>query len=88
MFSKDYFTFVGHLALDTMTQENYGGGTYTLDGEKYVEDVIYHSGKSYIGTKVRILMEIRHDTLIQRWPVDENWKLAEKYSTEKYVRVK
>jgi len=35
-----------------------------------------------------MLMEINIDTIIQKWPVDENWKLADKYSVEKYVRLK
>jgi hypothetical protein len=38
--------------------------------------------------KNRMIQEIKNDTLIQKWPVDENWKLAEKYSIEKYIRLK
>lgn len=64
------------------------GGTYTLEGNKYMENVIYHANKEYVGTKVRLLLEIRNDTLTQSYPADENWKLSVKYSIEKYVRVK
>jgi len=53
-----------------------------------MENVIYHANKEYVGTKVRLLLEIRNDTLTQSYPADENWKLSEKYSIEKYVRVK
>jgi hypothetical protein len=86
--SKEYFAFVGHFELDTIISENYGGGTYKLEGDRFEEGVIYHASKASIGKKVKLLVEIRNDTLIQRWPADENWKLAEKYSTEKYVRLK
>jgi hypothetical protein len=33
-------------------------------------------------------MEIDNDTLIQKWPVDENWNLGDKYNIEKYIRLK
>jgi hypothetical protein len=35
-----------------------------------------------------MLMELKNDTLIQKWPVDENWNLQENYKIEKYVRIK
>jgi hypothetical protein len=89
MMSKEYFTFVGHFELDTLVVENYGGGTYKLEGDKYEEDIIYHTDKSSIGHKINIQLEIRNDTLIQRYPLDNNWKLDNNnYSTEKYIRLK
>jgi hypothetical protein len=88
MFSKEYFTFCGHFEIDTISQDSYGWGTYTIDGNKYTESVKLHSSKSSIGQSYRMLLEVRNDTLIQTWPTDENWKLQENYSTEKYVRLK
>jgi len=87
MWSKEHYIFVGHVILDTLIYDNYGWGTYTLDGDKYQENVVIHNEEPNYQT-LKILLEIRNDTLIQRWPADDNWKLAEKYSTEKYVRVK
>jgi hypothetical protein len=87
IYSKENFTFVGHYSLGTMTHDNYGGGIYILDGDKYEENVLY-AGKSSINKKVRMIMEVKNDTLVQKWPADEKWKLAEKYSIEKYVRLK
>jgi hypothetical protein len=87
IFSKENVTFVGHYNLDTLTHDNYGGGTYKLKGDRYEENLLY-AGKSIFNRKIRMLMEVRNDTLIQKWPADENWKLAEKYSIEKYIRLK
>jgi len=87
IFSKENVTFVGYYNLDTLTHDNYGCGTYTLKGDRYEENLLY-AGKSIFNKKVRMLMEVRNDTLIQKWPADENWKLAEKYSIEKYIRLK
>jgi hypothetical protein len=87
IFSKEDITFVGHYNLDTLTHDNYGGGTYRLQGDRYEENLLY-AGKSIFNRKTRMLMEVRNDTLIQKWPTDENWKLAEKYNIEKYIRLK
>jgi len=86
MLSKKHFTFVGHWDVDTSSGDSYGWGTYTLNGNKFEEHVVLHVNKESIGKIVRILMEVRNDTLIQKWPTDENWKLSGKYSIEKYVR--
>lgn len=47
--SKEYFVFVGHFETDTLVVENYGGGTYKLDGDKYEEDIKYHANESLTG---------------------------------------
>jgi hypothetical protein len=70
-----------------LTHDNYGGGTYTFQGDRYQENVLY-AGKMIMNRKNKMIQEIKNDTLIQKWPVDENWKLAEKYSIEKYIRLK
>jgi len=87
IYSKETLTYVGHYNLDSLTHDNYGGGTYVLEGDRYEENLLY-AGKSIINRKIRLILEVQNDTLIQKWPVDENWKLAEKYSIEKYVRLK
>ena len=88
MWSKNHFVFVGRFKSDTTFSDNYGGGTYKLDGNRYEESILYHTNTSAVGMKVKMLLEIRNDTLIQKWPADENWNLPEKFSTEKYVRLK
>ena len=88
LFSKEYVAWVGQYKQDTVVTDNYGAATYTLEGERFTENLLYRSGYSPDAVKVMILLEVRNDTLIQKWPADENWKLPEKYNTEKYVRVK
>ena len=88
MWSKEYFTFCGHFEWDTLSVDNYGWGTYTLDGNKYTESVKWHTSEGSRGSNIKMLMDIQNDTLIQKWPVDENWNLPENYSIEKYVRLK
>jgi hypothetical protein len=87
IYSKDNFTFVGHYNLGTTTNDNYGGGTYSLKGDRYEENILY-AGKASVNRKVRMIMEVKNDTLVQKWPADKEWKLADKYSIEKYVRLK
>ena len=76
--------------MDTVTYNNYGWGTYKLtEGNKYEESIIYHHmDESSIGTNIKMLIEVRNDTLIQKWPVNDNWQLAVTYNEEKYVRLK
>jgi hypothetical protein len=49
-------------------------GSYTLDGNKYEEQVLWHYNPAYVGNKLKMLMELKNDTLIQTFPVDENGK--------------
>jgi hypothetical protein len=88
--TKNYVMWVGRFTqlTDTVTIDSYGGGTYKLEGDKFEEMLQYHTYKSNVGTTKRMLLEIRNDTLIQRWPTDEDWKINKSnYNTEKYIRV-
>ena len=84
------FVFAGIYQMDTVTYNNYGWGTFKLsEPNKYEESIIYHHlSESSIGTTIKMLIEVRNDTLIQKWPVNDNWQLPEQYSLEKYVRLK
>jgi hypothetical protein len=87
--TKEYFTFVGEFKHgDGPIDATYGGGTYSLIGKQYTENPVYHNSKAYLGHEVRILLEIKGDTLIQRWPATADWKLPEKFCMEKYIRLK
>lgn len=88
-FSNEYFTFVGHFATDTVSPDTYGGGTYTLNGNKYEEHIMFHNVKTLINMRFRAIDEIRHDTLYHSYNNDVNgWDLGKNYYTEKYVRLK
>ena len=90
MWTTDCFAFVGKFQLDTVLIDNFGWGKYKfIDGNKYEESIVLHNfDPSLEGRTLRMLLEIRNDTLIQRWSVDENWNLPEDHLIEKYVRVK
>ena len=90
MWTKDCFAFVGKFQIDTVILDNFGWGKYKfIEGNKYEENVILHNtAPSFEGQTIKMLMEVRNDTLIQRWSVDENWNLPEDHLIEKYVRVK
>jgi len=88
--SKEYFTYVGHDQQDTMMYDLYGGGTYKLDGNKYEEHILYSSYKPHVGTHFKALLEIRNDTLYQKFNLDsaDSYELRKGYFTEVYVRLK
>ena len=90
MWTKDCFAFTGEFQLDTVMIDNFGWGKYKfIEGNKYEESIIlHHNAPNLEGTTIKMLMEVMNDTLIQRWPTDENWNLQENYLIEKYVRVK
>lgn len=88
IWTAEHFAFAGQFIIDTTMTDNFGWGTYTIDGNKYSEHVILHASESTIGQTVRILIEVSNDTLTQEYPADENWVLPEEYSIEKYIRVK
>ena len=89
MWSENRFIFVGKYVVDNETSYRYGVGTYTLNGNLYVEDILYHFVGSYEGQKNRIWLELRRDTLLHIFPVDERGKPnPERHWVEKYVRIK
>lgn len=89
VWSGKNFISVGQFKQDTTYFDNYVGGTYTLNGDKYVEHILYHVSKKYVGKDVPMILEIKGDTLIQTWPTDKNGKIDKSnYEVEKYVRIK
>jgi hypothetical protein len=88
--SKEYFTYVGHDQVDTLMYDYYGGGTYKLDGNKYEEHILYSFFKPLVDTKFKALLEIRNDTLIQRYNTDiaDSYDLRQGYTTEVFIRLK
>jgi hypothetical protein len=84
--TKGHFSFIGQLKSDNFAEDRFGWGTYELDGNRYIEHIEFHYQDAYQGQSVRMILEIRNDTLVQKWPVDGNWALPEKYNTEYYIR--
>jgi hypothetical protein len=89
IWSKGYFIFVGRFKSDTTFSDNYGGGTYKLDGNNYEETILYHTIQSWVNTKPKMILEIKDDTLYQTYPAGDDWKINpnEAYTIEKYIRL-
>lgn len=86
LYTNNYFSHTGEFRTDT-TIYNSGCGTYTLDGNKCEETILIREGETGLNKKYRLLVDVSKDSLTLRWPCDENWKLAEKFRSEKYVRL-
>ena len=77
--------FVGQYLSENSTEDSYGEGTFTLKGTKYEEQILHHSTPEWVGTSIKMRLEINKDTLIQIFPVNEegelvtNWHIVEKY---------
>jgi hypothetical protein len=84
------FMFVGRWTEDSTITDNYGFGTYTLDGDKYAETILYHFNKPYEGQTIKMKLELRNDTIFQIYHrLDTAGNPDEKvYSVEKYIRLK
>jgi len=87
MWSKDHFAFVGEFKSDTISEDSYGGGTYTLKDNLYDETILYHTYKSEVGKTIKMKLEIKNDTLYQTFPLKDDGTLdSSNYHTEKYIR--
>ncbi|MBW6502124.1 MAG: hypothetical protein K0B05_12090 [Bacteroidales bacterium] len=87
--SDKHFSFVGRYRVDTTTTYRFGVGTFTLTGNIYEEDILYHFDKAYEGRKNKIWLEITNDTLLHIFPVDNTGKPDPRLNwTEKYIRIK
>ena len=89
IWSGDHFMSVGRVKTDTTVWDLYGSGTFKQEGNKYEENVKVLFYKEWEGKTIKMLLEIKNDTLTQTFPVDENGKMEKEYANiEKYVRIK
>lgn len=90
IWSGDYWVLLGRFEHDSGFTQNYGGGTYRLDGNRYEEIVQYHSAPQYLDQTVKLWVEFKQDTIIQTWPVGENGEVitSGSYYIEKWARIK
>jgi hypothetical protein len=88
IWSEGTFTLVGVFVKDTSYTDNFGAGTFTLNGNRYEETVLFHSAPQYMGEVVKLRLEMEGDTITQWWPVDENTEpIKSHYYIEKWVRL-
>ncbi len=86
MYSKNYFIYCGRFMSDTATRDNYGGGTYQFDENKYEETILYFSNPDNIGIKLAFELVIKNDTLIKTGPIGGDEKKFRTKLTEVYIR--
>jgi hypothetical protein len=80
---------VGRIKEDTTVTDMYFLGTYKLAGNKYEENVRYLFYKPWEGKTIKMTMEMKNDTLIQTYPVDDKGQMEKDWAwIEKYVRIK
>ena len=88
MWSGNNFIFVGKYQVDTITSYRYGVGTWTLKGNMYEENIQYHFDAAYEGKKNMIWLEIKNDTLLHIFPVNDLGEANKtRHYVEKYVRI-
>jgi hypothetical protein len=89
IWSENHVAFVGTDKCDTIVWDDwYGVGTYTLEGNKYVETSGILFYKPWEGTTIKMKMEMKNDTLIIYYPVDDKGQMDKKEAwIEKYVRI-
>ena len=88
MWTKDKWMWTSNYVDETSTYDNYGGGTYTLEGNKYVEYIDFTTHEEYVGKTVKMKMDLVNDTLIHSYhPIDSLGNVMENLMyIEKYVR--
>lgn len=86
--SKQHFIFAGKTTNENQVSYSFGNGKYTLNGNRYIENIKVHTSSAYEGINNKLLLEIKGDTLIQIFPVTNSWTYdKENCWIEKYVKV-
>ena len=84
IWSGNYYNFVGRWSLNGDTMNSFGWGTFKLEGDRYEENLVFPAPNT-----IKMLLEIKNDTITQTWPVDENGVVDKSnYYVEKFVRMK
>ena len=88
IWSGNHFMTVGRSKSGTTVTDQYGYGTFKLDGSKYEENVAYLFYKPWEGTTVKLSLVLRNDTLIQTYPVDDKGQPDKNGAwVEKYIKL-
>ena len=86
--SKESFIFVGKTLDNNNLSRSFGNGNYTLHGNHYTENIKVDVSPSYEGKTLKFHMELKRDTLIQIYSVNNDWSYDTKNCwIEKFVKV-
>jgi hypothetical protein len=86
--SDKYFMFVSSSVVGSQISNTFGGGTYELSGNNYVEQCDYHVAPNYRGITLKLHLEMKGDTVIQIYPCDDSFYYDKNNCViQKYVKV-
>ncbi|SFS54764.1 lipocalin-like domain-containing protein [Sphingobacterium wenxiniae] len=92
IFNPQYFSFFNHdKSKGTDSLNNVfvsGAGTYTLQGETYIENLEYCSYRPWEGKQFTFTLEVKGDSLIQHGMEEIPELGVKQHITEKYVKLK
>jgi hypothetical protein len=83
MFCDNHFMFVGRVVGNGDTTDNYGGGTFTMEGNISTEVLLYFPVRAMVGDTLSYEVRVSNDTLFQKGPrkigkyKDSKWELYE-----------
>jgi hypothetical protein len=86
-----HFAFLRHRVAEPKDSSNgfdAGGGSYSLQGDRYTEHLDYYSDKNWEGKSFDFSISIEHDTLIQRGKEKLEKEGIDREIVERYLRVK
>lgn len=89
--NDDHFSFLTHdlnSPKDSSHHFDAGGGSYTLTGNQYTEQLDYYSDRNWEGNSFTFTVRIHNDTLIQRGMEKLEKEGINREIIEKYIRVK
>ena len=84
-----HFAFLKHsIQKDSALNFDAGGGSYTLNGDKYTEHLDFYNDRNWEGKSFNFTVSIKNDTLTQKRLEKVEKERIERVIIEKYVRVK
>ncbi len=89
--NDSHFAFLKHDLNPVKDSSNHfdaGGGSYTLNGDEYTENLDYYSDHNWEGKPFKFKVSIVGDTLIQRGVEKVESEGVDREIIEKYVREK
>jgi hypothetical protein len=88
--NKTHFSFLKHdlnKGKDSTASFDAGGGTYTLVGNTYTENLEYCNARDWEGNAFKFEISIHNDTLIQKGVEKIEKSGIDRLNIEKYLRV-
>ena len=88
IWSRDRIIFVNRNTDGTNTNNWFGSGTFNLKGNKYEEFYTIHCFPHLENKVLRLKVEMKNDTLIQTYFLNEKFEMDEKSThIEKYLKI-